>query len=341
MFVKLLALIFLALLAMSANLSLGDVVIAPVCALATLFREQSALACPQYAELLWQIRLPRLLAAAMVGAALAVSGYLLQALSRNDLADPYLTGVSSGAAVGAALAILFKLDLSLIPAMAFIGGIAASFLVAHLARRQSESGNSFSYGGISVPRLLLAGIALSAIVTAAIQLAMNTFGSQIMAQGLNLWILGGLSGRTWPEIIPAAIYIAIGLGLALMAAKPLRLLSLGEEAASSLGLNVSLNQLFILIAAVLLSSCAVALSGLLGFVGLVAPHLTRRLFPRGERIQIIGSALVGAIITLAADLLARTLNPSQELPLGALLAISGGPIFIAMLSRSLEKVEAN
>ncbi|MBS1990516.1 MAG: iron ABC transporter permease [Cyanobacteria bacterium SZAS LIN-3] len=336
MFVKLLALIFLACLAVSANLSLGDVVLAPICALATLFKENSALASPEYAEMLWQIRLPRLIAAFLVGAALAVSGYLLQALSRNDLADPYLTGVSSGAALGAAGAILMHADLSLIPIFAFVGGLGASFLVAQLARLKTESGY---YGGISVPRLLLAGIALSAIVTAVIQLAMNAFGTQLMAQGLNLWVLGGLSGRTWPEITPASIYIAIGLGLALLAAKPLRLLSLGEEAAASLGLNVPLSQLFILAAAVLLSSCAVALSGLIGFVGLVAPHLTRRLFPRGERIQIISCALVGAIITLVADLFARVLMPSQELPLGALMAVAGGPFFIALLSRSIDRLE--
>ena len=336
MFVKLLALTFLAALAIFANLSLGDVVIAPVCALATLFKENSTLARPEYAEMLWQIRLPRLFAAFLVGAALAVSGYLLQALSRNDLADPYLTGVSSGAALGAAAAILAHADLSLIPLFAFAGGLCASVLVAQLARLRSSSGLQ---GGISVPRLLLAGIALSAIVTAIIQLAMNAFGTQLMSQGLNLWILGGLSGRTWSEIIPASIYIACGFGLALLAAKPLRLLSLGEEAASSLGLNVGLSQLFILVSAVVLSSCAVALSGLLGFVGLVAPHLTRRLFPRGERVQMIGCALVGATITLAADLLARTLSPSQELPLGALLAIAGGPFFIALLSRSMDRLE--
>jgi iron complex transport system permease protein len=338
MFVKLLALIFVALLAISANLSLGDVVIAPLSALATLFKENSALARPEYTDMLWQIRVPRLIAAALVGAALAVSGYLLQALSRNDLADPYLTGVSSGAALGAAVAILCRLDLALVPVLAFGGGLAASFLVAHLARLKSSAG---CFGGISVPRLLLAGIALSAIVTALIQLAMYAFGSQLMAQGFNLWVLGGLSGRTWSEIEPAIIYISIGLGLAVLAAKPLRLLSLGEEAAASLGLNVPASQFFILVAAVLLSSCAVALSGLIGFVGLIGPHLTRRLFPRGEKIQILACALVGATITLAGDLLARTLTPSQELPLGALLAIAGGPFFIALLSRSMDRVEAH
>jgi iron complex transport system permease protein len=147
MFIKLFALLFLALAAVFANLSLGDVVIAPVCALATLFKENNALARPEYAEMLWQIRLPRLIAAALVGAALAVSGYLLQALSRNDLADPYLTGVSSGAALGAAIAILFHFDLSLIPIFAFAGGLAASFLVANLARLKSSEGY---FSGISV-----------------------------------------------------------------------------------------------------------------------------------------------------------------------------------------------
>ena len=333
MFIKLLALVFIALVAVFANLCLGDVAIAPTTALATLFKQNSALAQPELADMLWSIRLPRLIAAALVGAALAVSGYLLQALSRNDLADPYLTGVSSGAALGAAAAILLHFDLSLIPLFAFAGGVAASLLVAQLGRLPGRS-------GISVPRLLLAGIALSAIVTAAIQLLMNAFGSQAMSQGLNLWILGGLSGRTWDEITPCALYAAAGLTLALLAAKPLRLLSLGENAAASLGLNVPLAQMVILATAVILAGCAVSLCGLVGFVGLVAPHLARRLFARGERQQIIGSALVGAVITLLADLLARTVIPAQELPLGALMALFGGPFFLALLSRSLEKVEA-
>jgi iron complex transport system permease protein len=337
MFIKLLALVFIALAAVFANLCLGDVAIAPASALATLFKQNSALAQPELADMLWTIRLPRLLAAALVGAALAVSGYLLQALSRNDLADPYLTGVSSGAALGAAAAILLHFDLSLIPLFAFAGGIAASLLVAQLSR---VPGHASTNNGISVPRLLLAGIALSAIVTAAIQLAMGAFGSLAMAQGLSLWILGGLSGRTWAEIAPCAIYSAIGLTTALLAAKPLRLLSLGESAAASLGLNVPLAQCVILATAVILSGCAVSLCGLVGFVGLVAPHLARRLFIRGERQQIIGSALVGAVITLLADLLARTLMPAQELPLGALMALFGGPFFLVMLSRSLERVEA-
>lgn len=328
MLVKLIALILSTLAIMLANLCLGDLCADPLQALGALTEKgmNSSLS-----DIILTIRLPRLLTAALVGLALAVSGYLLQAVSRNDLADPYLTGVSSGAALGVALALIFRWDFQTIPALAFAGGLAASLLVAYLAR---------SGRGLSVSKLLLSGVALSAIASAVINLAMTIFGTQLMTQGLNLWMLGGISGRSWPELGPGSVYVGIGFLTALAAAKQLRLLSLGEEAAGALGLNVARAQLLVLSAAVLLASTAVALSGMVGFVGLVAPHVARRLFSASERLQIIAAALTGACLVLASDLLARTANAGQELPLGTLMALVGGPFFIYLLSRSVERVKA-
>lgn len=328
MLVKLIALILSTLAIMLANLCLGDLCVDPLQALGALSEKgmNSSLS-----DIILTIRLPRLLTAALVGLALAVSGYLLQAVSRNDLADPYLTGVSSGAALGVALALIFRWDFQAIPALAFAGGLAASLLVAYLAR---------SGRGLSVSKLLLSGVALSAIASAVINLAMTLFGTQLMTQGLNLWMLGGISGRSWPELGPGSVYVGIGFLAALAAAKQLRLLSLGEEAAGALGLNVARAQLLVLSTAVLLASTAVSLSGMVGFVGLVAPHVARRLFGTAERLQIVAAALTGACLVLASDLLARTAGAGQELPLGTLMALVGGPFFIYLLSRSVERVKA-
>lgn len=282
-----------------------------------------------------EIRLPRLLSAALIGLALSTAGYLLQKLSRNQLADPYLTGVSSGAALGVAAALLLGLDLTLVPLIALMGGAATSLLVIILS---SSSRSGSTTASVSIPRLLLSGIALSSIASAAINLIMPVFGTQTMAQGLNFWLLGGLSGRNWSELLPAACYILPALAVALMSSKQLRLLSLGEEAASSLGLDVRKSQLVILSAAITLTAGAVSLSGLVGFVGLIGPHLARRFVPHGERLQLVAAALCGCILTLVADLGARLILPGQELPLGSLMAVAGGPIFIYLLAKNLDRV---
>ncbi len=332
MLLKLSALILFTIALMLANLCLGDVSVSPLEALQTVFSAGTGSgSATELHDVISSIRLPRLLTAAVVGLALATSGYLLQALSRNDLADPYLTGVSSGAALGVAFAMLCKFDFQSIPLFAFAGGIIASFFVAFLAKGQAHY-------GLSVAKLLLAGIALSSVASALITMAMTIFGTQLMAQGLNLWLLGGISGRSWAELIPTSFYVAVGFVAALATAKQLSLLSLGEETASSLGLNVGRSQVIILAAAVLLASSAVALSGMVGFVGLVAPHISRRLFARAVRLQLVTAGLTGACLVLFSDLLARTLNASQELPLGTLMALIGGPFFIYLLSHSLERV---
>lgn len=327
MFVRFLILIAIVVGALTLNICIGDVNIAPAAALASVFSPGSSATGAEQAgimEIIWQVRLPRLLVAAAVGAALSVSGYLLQSLSRNQLADPYLTGVSSGAGVTAALAISLGMSFQIIPLAAFVGGLTASTIVATLSRSPT---------GLSVTRLLLAGVALSTICGGLITLIITMGGDPVRAQGIFFWLAGGISGRTWDELAPTAFYTTAGIIAALAMSKQIRLLSVGTQQAMALGVDVARAQWTLLFLAVLMCGAAVSVSGLVGFVGLVAPHVTRRLFGRDERAHILCSALVGMVLVLLSDLAARTLVSGQELPLGTLMSLIGGPFFLWLVSR--------
>lgn len=322
---RFLILISFAGLGLLLNICIGDVQIDPGLALQSVFSPQSLPESEAFAlDIIWQIRLPRLLTAATVGAALSVSGYLLQALSRNYLADPYLTGVSSGAGVTVALGLAFGLSFNFIPLAAFTGGLTAAIIVALLSRNPT---------GLSVTRMLLAGVALSTICSALITLIITNGGSPVQSQGIFFWLAGGIGGRTWSEVIPAAIYTAAGCLTALVLAKQMRLLSLGPEHARALGVNVEIIQLILLATAVLMCGAAVSISGLVGFVGLVAPHLSRRLYGRDERFHLVCAVLIGISLVAISDLAARSIVPGQELPLGTLLSLIGGPFFLFLVSR--------
>lgn len=274
--------------------------------------------------MLWEIRLPRAAAAAIVGAALALSGYLLQSLSRNYLADPYLTGVSSGAALAVALALAANVPFIILPVAALSGGLAASFIVAMMARTAS---------GLSVTRLLLGGVALSAVCSSIITLVMTNLASVGRVQGLFYWLSGSVSGRGWSEVQPLSLYVLVGFICAVVLSKPLRLLALGSASAASLGLNVPVAQWSILLAAVVLCGSAVSLSGLVGFVGLMAPYIARSIFGSDERLHLVASAGIGAVLVLFSDLAARTIMPGMELPLGTLLSLVGAPFFLWLIVR--------
>lgn len=325
MILKLVGLILIVGAGILLNICVGDVQISPQIALTTLF-SPAAIPVDQsmVRDIIWQIRLPRLLTAITVGAALSVSGYLLQTLSKNNLADPYLTGVSSGAGVTVAIALSLGLSFSYVPVIAFTGGLVASLIVASLAKIPT---------GLSVTKMLLAGIALSTICSGIITLIITNGADPIKAQGIFFWLAGGISGRTWQELIPAAGYTVFGILLALILSKQLRLLSLGSQQARSLGVNVEMLQLVLLSIAVLMCGAAVSVSGLVGFVGLVAPHIARRSFGRDERIHIICTALLGIGLVLVSDLAARSVAAGQELPLGTLLSLIGGPFFLYLVSK--------
>jgi iron complex transport system permease protein len=317
------------LLALVLNLCAGETSIAPGEAINMLFSAAPG-ADASLRQVLWDIRLPRLLAAAVVGCSLGVSGYLLQTLSRNFLADPYLTGVSSGAGLAVAAVMLFALDFAFLPVAALTGGMIASVIAAAMAR---------TAGGISVSRLLLAGIAISAICSSLITLLVTTSGEVARAQGVFYWLAGSLAGANWVELQSASAYVVVALVVAMFMTKPLRLLSLGSQTAASLGLNVARSQWIVLSAAVVLCGTAVSLSGIVGFVGLIAPQIARRLFGRDERSHVVASAASGAVLVLLSDLCARLSGQGQELPLGTLLSLIGGPFFLWMVLKRQDERE--
>lgn len=318
---RLILLLLLLLGSVALNLCIGEVSLSPSQMWSALVDHA---ANDPNSIVLWQIRLPRLLVAAVVGVGLAISGYILQALSRNNLADPYLTGVSSGAGLAVALATLVNLDFSLIPLSALIGAFSASTVVASMSRS--------SYG-LSITKLLLSGVAISAICGSLITLALVYSGDPSKSQGVFFWLAGGIAGKNWMELETAAVYIAIGTLITFICSKPLRLLGLGTNAAASLGLNVSRAQWSLLFAAVLMCGASVSVSGLVGFVGLVSPHLARTLFGRDERVHLIAAAMIGSTLVLISDLVARTAGGGTELPLGTLLALVGGPFFLWLVVR--------
>jgi len=315
--------------ALTLNLCLGEVSASPADIWAALAGGPLAGNGSGLSEIVWQIRLPRLVTALLVGVGLSVSGFVLQSLSRNQLADPYLTGVSSGAGLAVAVAIVAGADFQAVPLAAFAGGLTASFVVALMAR---------SPFGLSVTRLLLSGVALTAICSGFITLLLINSANLTRSQSVFFWLAGGIGGSTWNEAATAAAYTLAGVAFVLLLSKPLRLLSLGTSAAASLGLEVARTQWLLLFAAVLMCGACVSVSGLVGFVGLIAPHIARRTFGGDERALIVASALVGGLLVLMSDLAARTLGQGQELPLGTLLSLLGGPFFLWLVVR--QKAEA-
>ncbi len=288
--------------------------------------------------ILFTLRLPRVLAALLVGAALGTAGTLFQGLLRNPLADPFLLGTSSGAALGATAAFLIPgllsvawLGFSLVAVLAFLGALVAVVLVYRLATRGGQT---------PVVTLLLAGVAVGAMVT-AVQSLIITFGAHTNNQlaALNGWLTGEITVRTWAQIPVEALLIGLTLIAAFALTPTLDALALGEEMAEHLGIRIERAKLLIVGCAALLVALAVAMSGLVGFVGLVAPHICRLLFGPKHRLLLPASALFGAIFVVLADLIARTIavwliGAHIEIPLGVVTALVGGPFFLVLLGRA-------
>lgn len=273
------------------------------------------------------IRLPRLVLGVLVGAALAVSGVLMQAIFGNPLADAGVVGVSSGAALGAAASLTFGLatfGMWTTPAMAFIGGLVAVFSVYFISR---------SGGRTEVVTLLLTGIAINAIGGAG--MAFLTFlGSTSTREQIVFWQLGSLNGALWPNIAIVAPLTAVGIVVALFAARSLDLFALGERTARHLGLNVELLRVIVIVTVALLVCAAVAFAGIIGFVGLVVPHLMRMLIGPAHLPLIVASAVGGALLIALADLVARTAVPLADMPIGMITSLVGGPFFLWLLVRT-------
>ncbi len=276
--------------------------------------------------ILFQLRLPRVLLAALVGAALASAGAVFQALFRNPMADPAIIGVSSGAALGAIGVILAGGGAALgglgVPAAAFLGALGTAFLVYRLARIGPA---------VQVPTLLLAGIAVAAVIAAAISLVMTFSGEEIRA--IYFWLLGGLGARGWQSLGVATPFVVAGVIVAAASAPDLNLTALGEERAAQLGLDVERFKRLMLATGALLTAAAVSVAGLIGFVGLMTPHMLRLVIGSDHRRLIPASIVGGAAFMVLADLAARTAVSPEEIPVGAVTAVIGGPFFLYLLRR--------
>lgn len=284
-------------------------------------------------QIFGELRPPRTVAALIVGASLAISGAGLQSLFRNPLAEPYLLGISAGGALGATLAAALQLpSWNGFDAGAFLalgGALAASATVFALGKGR---GAALSFSGDRA-RLLLCGVALSAFLSALMSLVVALSGRLDLAQQISFWLLGGLTRASWPQ--NAVLLFAFVLGSAMLfgCARDLNALRAGEEDAASLGVEIAALQRKILFAASLMSAASVAAAGLIGFIGLLAPHLVRLLGGRDARILFPGAAICGAILLCLCDTLARGLFPPIEVPVGILTALLGVPLFLFLARR--------
>jgi len=264
------------------------------------------------------VRLPRILCAVLVGAGLAVAGVVYQGILLNPLADPYTLGISSGAAFGASLALL--LDMAMlgrfsVPLFAFAGALATLFTVLSLS--------SFN-GRMSANTLILAGVIVSAILAAAISFIKYLADEQVSV--IIFWLMGSLASRSWTDVLVVLIAVVIGTGITIYYGRDLNILSLGHRTASSLGVETVRVRRNLLLSASLVAAVCVSVSGIIGFVGLIIPHLMRFLVGPDNRRLTMVSALAGAMLLLAADTTTRALLP-REVPVGVLTALLGGPFF--------------
>ncbi|EGY28168.1 HmuU [Candidatus Regiella insecticola 5.15] len=286
-------------------------------------------------DIAWQIwlniRLPRVLLAILIGFALATSGAVMQGLFRNPLADPGLLGISSGAALFVALVIVMPFTFSITFTFyshviaAFIGGLLISLLILSFSRT----------GQGRLSSLLLIGIAINALCGAAVGI-LSYFSNDQQLRQFSLWMMGSLSQVQWPMLGLAAAFIIPTMVITLLQAHKLNLLQLGDEEAHYLGINIQQTKSRFLLLSTLLVSTAVALSGIIGFIGLVVPHLIRMHLGADHRWLLPGAALGGACLLLSADTLARTLVAPSEMPVGLITSLIGGPYFLWLILRQQE-----
>jgi len=270
----------------------------------------------------WQIRLPRVLVACLVGAELAVAGVILQDLFLNPLTDPYVTGVSSGAALGATIGIVLHLsNLPWTTVLALIGGFATLGIVWMAARRR---------GRIDIFVLLLAGVTISYLASALVTVLMIRANQDMYA--IVYWLMGSFSGRGWPDVEIALVAVPFMIA-PLFFAKEMDILLQGEKRALELGVEVERTKRVLLVTAGVLTAIAVSVSGIIGFVGLVVPHIVRLLVGPGHRSLLPVSLLLGASMMAVADLLSRTVIAPNEIPVGVVTTFVGAPLFVYLLRR--------
>lgn len=275
--------------------------------------------------IIWSVRLPRVILGALVGASLAISGASFQGLLKNPMADPFILGISSGAALGASIAIISKVTVSFfgfsfVSMAAFVGALLAVITVYNIGRIKNK---------VPVTTLLLAGVAVGQFLTAIMSFLMVIYNKDMTK--IIYWTLGSLAGKGWTPITTLGVPLIITMLLLTFFAKDLNVMLTGEESAKSLGVNVEKTKVYILILGTFLTSLSVSVSGIIGFVGLIIPHIVRLLTGPDNRILLPASALAGGIFMIIADTIARTAISPVEVPVGIITALFGGPFFIYLL----------
>jgi len=277
-------------------------------------------------EILFSIRAPRSLVALLMGMALGTSGAVLQGILKNPLADPYILGISSGASLAAALGIMAGavfLGTFTIPLLAFIGALITGSIVGIMGWKR---------GGLWPERLLLAGVGLSFLFSALLMLFMSISNDEGLRKAM-LWIFGDLSMSEWSKIPYGVIFVGIGVLMSLSRAKALNALILGDEFAHSLGFSPHKERFILFVAVGLLTAASVSLGGMIGFIGLLVPHIIRFFIGSDSRLLIPCSALIGGALLCVADIISKSVLPPMELPAGIVTAIIGSPYFLYLLRR--------
>ena len=295
----------------SVNLSFGEIISA-------LINDDNKMVT----TIVYKMRLPRNILAVLVGANLAVSGILLQSVMKNPLADPGITGVSTGASVAAIIILLVAPQFTnILPIAAFIGGAIACMLVFLMAYKN----------GLKPGRIVLAGVAINTILGGVISYLSTMYSDRI--QSAMLWLNGSLATKTWADVEMLFIYSIVGLIVSLLLIRSANVLQLGDDAATNLGFNVNLTRLLISVVAVFLAATSTAVVGVISFVGLIVPHISRMIMGSDHKFTIPFSIILGSMVLLVADTLGRTIGGAVEIPVGVIMSIVGGPFFLYLLRK--------
>ncbi|MGB3483427.1 MAG: iron ABC transporter permease [Mycobacterium sp.] len=329
-------LLLLLLASMTAGLAIGSITVPPIDVAKTVGHQLfptliEAASQRHYETVVVQVRGPRVLLGAIVGAGLGVVGMTLQALVRNPLADPFLLGVSSGASVGAVAVILTGVTIfgfASTSVAAFFGSLGALALVYLLSR---------AGGQITTTRLVLAGVAVAYVLSAVTSLMLIMARTGDQARQVLTWLLGGLGGASWDSLWLPLSMVGVGLVVLLAQSRTLNVLLAGDEAATTMGVDVNSFRAQMFVLTSLVTGVLVAVSGPIGFVGLILPHAVRLLVGSDHRRALPATALAGASFLIVADMVARTLAAPQEIPVGVLTALCGGPFFLWLIRRDARR----
>ena len=280
-------------------------------------------------NIIWEIRFPRVLLGAICGAGLALCGVLMQCVTKNPIAEPYILGISSGASCGAVAVIVLGgvslLGINSVGAGAFVGSLVSGILVFAIGTQMGRT--------TSTTRLVLSGMAISTIFSALTNLLIYSADNSNQAKTALFWTVGSLGGAKWDVLLFPFIMLVVVMIVSLIMSKSLDILLLGDDSAIILGINIKLIKSIILILATLLTASLVAITGAIGFIGLVVPHISRTIVGSDHKKLIVLSSLIGAIFLIGCDIIARGLFPPIEIPIGIITALVGGPFFLYLISK--------